>query len=329
MYNRTMVIFFPINRSGLQKIPPSQARTGSGEIHRKVESGIKVTFRLQGHYAYFDSAQLLNVFTAAIVLVGLPSMIICFLIMWCLGLLSKIYQGATRQTFNLRQEIQGFATRMLMAKKTYELLCSRGEGGGGGRGGGDEGGGGAHDFFGVKEDGTRPEVDPLTAEQSARARSVLDRFSTPASSSPPAADAYPPTTDAYPLAALQEELSPSERRSSKNSLLGEEEREERASSSSPRAGSGRGLRCSTIELQMRDVFQSRIAKTRGNGEPDPALSGVDWLDEEEWDRFAGVLMAGLDRNRNGVVSQEEFVESALANEPLEPEDLVKLFDRDR
>ena len=97
-------------------------REATGVVQHQIENGIRIALTMKGKFAYFDTTQLTSVITSAVVFFGLPSMIIMLVVFYCMGLLSSIYRNAAEQHFSLRDEIQGRATKMLVAKKMYERL---------------------------------------------------------------------------------------------------------------------------------------------------------------------------------------------------------------
>lgn len=84
--------------------------------------GLHVAIVTSGTFEYVNLNRMMLEFTSILVLLGLPKQLVLFLMIYCLGHLSKIYKRVIYEDFPLRQTVAGVITRMIASTSMFTML---------------------------------------------------------------------------------------------------------------------------------------------------------------------------------------------------------------
>jgi len=81
--------------------------------------GVRVVAVVSGSYYKFDLQTLFNALICALVLAGLPTTLMYYIVNYGLGHMSSIYSGVVEEKFDLTAQVAGMATRLMASSVLF------------------------------------------------------------------------------------------------------------------------------------------------------------------------------------------------------------------
>jgi hypothetical protein len=107
-------------RMGYSSVPDAQ--TGVGSYRYRQNHGIDVKFQSAGAFRFVQYTAVITALVNALVILGLPNMIITFVAAYGIGLVSRIYYKAMNQPLNILRLSAGLVSRLIVGVESFKTL---------------------------------------------------------------------------------------------------------------------------------------------------------------------------------------------------------------
>merc|ERR1712096_565145 len=103
---------------------PYDVTTETGEWRYRTMHVVTVRTTTEGKFEFFDRALLLTAIVSSIVLIRLPTQIVGFIALYCVGLMSKIYKASQAGKLDIAHSLHGFCVRLISAAHSFKSVSS-------------------------------------------------------------------------------------------------------------------------------------------------------------------------------------------------------------
>eukprot|EP00929_Paragymnodinium_shiwhaense_P086069 TRINITY_DN46553_c0_g1_i2.p1 TRINITY_DN46553_c0_g1~~TRINITY_DN46553_c0_g1_i2.p1 ORF type:complete len:537 (-),score=77.85 TRINITY_DN46553_c0_g1_i2:284-1894(-) len=98
--------------------------TGIGSYRYRYMFGVSVDEVVMGTFQEFNYDQLIKFLAAQLVMLSLPTKVVTFVVLYCVGVLSTVYERAVNRRLQMRNRLAGFCTRLMGYTETFKTVTS-------------------------------------------------------------------------------------------------------------------------------------------------------------------------------------------------------------
>eukprot|EP00929_Paragymnodinium_shiwhaense_P042147 TRINITY_DN21862_c0_g1_i3.p1 TRINITY_DN21862_c0_g1~~TRINITY_DN21862_c0_g1_i3.p1 ORF type:complete len:570 (-),score=104.67 TRINITY_DN21862_c0_g1_i3:291-2000(-) len=116
------------SKSQLSYSQVPRAGTGDGSYRFRYMFGVSVDEDVLGTFTEFDYDQLIKFLAAQLVILGLPTQVVTYVALCCVGVLSTVYDRAVNRRFHINNKLSGFCTRLIGHTETFKAVTGKSQG---------------------------------------------------------------------------------------------------------------------------------------------------------------------------------------------------------